>query len=245
MRSCTHLLILFLLPATLHGQSNSKGASSPVVVGELKSVEGNQFKVLQGGELLRKLVLRPKSHVHYVGMHDKAAHHPVAGYGVKAKVEKDGSIKSILFTQPIGKMVPLGERRLMMSERELFEKIDEDRNGMVSYVEFARSIYHSPKHGPDGFRKYDRDGDGGLNQEEFNRSLSTVAWWKFSRKQPADWIANADEDDNGKLTLDEFKAICTSGNHIDNVFRRTDKDKSGDLSGTEVTAYIESITKKM
>lgn len=244
MRSCTHLLILFLLPATLHAQSNSKGASSPVVVGVLKSAEGNQFQVLQGGELLRKLVLGPKSQVHYVGMHDKADHHPVPGYGVKAKVAKDGSIKSILFTQPIGKTVPLGERRLMISERELLEEIDRDRDGKVSYVEFARSIYDSPKHGPDGFRKNDKDGDGGLNQKEFNRSLSAVAWWKLSRKPPADWIATADKDDNGNLTLEEFKTICTGGNHIDNVFRRTDKDKSGDLSGTEVTAYIKSITHK-
>ena len=215
-----------------------------MVVGVLKSAEGNQFQVLQSGGLLRQLVVGHRSQVHYVGMHDKADHQPVPGYGVKAKVEKDGGIKSILFTQPIGKLVPLGESRLIMSERELLEKIDVDRNGKVSYVEYARSMYNSPKHGPDGFRKNDKDGDGGLNQKEFNRILSSVAWWKLSRKTPADWIATADKDNDGKLTLEEFKMICMSGNHIDNNFGRTDKDKSGDLSSKEVTAYIKSITHK-
>lgn len=235
---------MFLLSASLHAQSNSKGPISPVVVGVLKSVDGNQLQVMQNGELLRKLFLGSKSRVHYVGMHDKVDHHPVLGYGVKAKVEKDGSIKSILFTQPIGKLVPLGERRLLMSERELLKKIDVDQNGKVSYVEFARSIDDSPKHGPDGFRKNDKDSDGGLNQKEFNRMLSAVVWWKLSRKTSADWISNADKDENGKLTLDEFKMICTSGNHIGNIFHRSDKDKSGDLSGKEVTFYIKSITHK-
>lgn len=242
MQACTSVLILLLLPATLQAQSNSKGKNSPVVVGFLKSANGNELQVLQSGELLRKLVLGPKSQIHYVGMQDQNDHHPVPGYGVKAKVGKDGSIKSILFTHPIGKKVRLGERRLTMSERDLFEKVDVDRNGKVSYAEFAQSIYDSPKHGPDGFRKNDKDGDGGLNQEEFKRSLITVAWWELSRKTPADWMTTADLDNNRKLTLEEFKTICSGGNHIDNVFRRTDKDNSGDLSHNEVTAYIESVT---
>jgi len=242
MRPVTYSLLTHFLSTPLYAQSNSKGPHSPIVVGVLKSADRNQFQVLQSGQNPRHLVLTQKSQIHYVGMPDKADHHPVPGYGVKAKVDKDGRIKSVLFTHPLGKLAPLSDARLSLSEQELLAKADADQDGNVSYVEFSRSIHHSPKHGPDSFRKNDKDGDGMLNQKEFNRSLQGVAWWTLSRKTPAEWIATADNNHNEKLTLDEFKVICTSGNHIDNVFRRADKDKSGDLSVKEATAYIHSIT---
>ncbi|MDE0866436.1 MAG: EF-hand domain-containing protein [Rubripirellula sp.] len=244
MRPLIYSLLTLFLSAPLYAQSNSKGPDSLVVVGVLKSAHADQFQVLQSGEYLRSLVISQKSQIQYVGMPDKADHHPVPGYGVKARVEKNGSIKSILFTQPIGETMPLGDKRLAMSERELLTEVDADQDGKVSYVEFSRFVYHSPKHGPDSFRKNDKDGDGMLNQKEFMQSLKDVAWWTLSRKTPAEWIASADNNNNEKLSLEEFKVICTSGNHIDNVFRRTDKDKSGDLSVMEAIAYIKSITHK-
>jgi hypothetical protein len=45
-----------------------------------------------------------------------------------------------------------------------------------------------------------------------------------------------------KLGMKEFAHICTSRNHIDNVFNRADRDKSGHLSSRETTAYIRSVT---
>lgn len=226
----------------LFAESNSKGPKSAVVVGTLKSSSDSGFQVLQKGDHLRDLKLTNKSKIHYIGMPSSADHKPTVGYAVKAKVDKDGSIKSILFTQPVGKTSPLGNERLKMSAQALYAKVDADQNGGVDYVEFARAIYDSPKHGPDGFHKNDKDNSGMLDAKEFAKHLSTVAWWKLSRKTPTEWIKQADKDADGKLTVEEFKTICTSGNHIENVYRRTDKDKSGNLDAKETTAYIHSIT---
>ena len=121
-------------------QSNSKGENSPVVVGILKEVNaaGEKFKVLQAGELVRKLHTDSKSKVYFVGIAKEAARKATAGYGVKASCDKDGRIKTITFTPPIPESEPLGEKRLSMTPAELFQQVDADKDGRVGYTEFSR-----------------------------------------------------------------------------------------------------------
>ena len=227
---------------SLFAESNSKGPNSPVVVGTLKSSTDSGFQVLQEGDQLRDLKLTEKSNIHYVGIPTGADHIPTVGYGVAAKVEKDGSIKDILFTQPVGKTTPFDNERLTMSAEMLFAKADADHNGGVDYVEFARTIYHSPKHGPDGFRKADKNSDSVLDKAEFVEALSKVSWWKLSRKTPDVWFSQADKNGDGMLDIKEFAGISTSGNHIENIFKRTDRDESGSLNQSETAVYIRSVT---
>ena len=129
-----------------------------------------------------------------------------------------------------------------MTPAELFKQVDADKDGQVGYGEFSRSVYHSPKHGPDHFRKADGNSDGSLNSDEFRKALEKVSWWTLSRKSPEAWFQKADTDSNEKLSIKEFAHICTSGNHVDNIFKRADRDDSGNLSSHETTAYIRSIT---
>ena len=158
----------------LFAESNSKGPKSAVVVGTLKSSSDSGFQVLQKGDHLRDLKLTNKSKIHYIGMPSSADHKPTVGYAVKAKVDKDGAIKSILFTQPVGKTSPLGNERLKMSAQALYVKVDADQNGGVDYVEFARVIYDSQKHGPDGFHKNDKDKSGNLDAKETTAYIHSI-----------------------------------------------------------------------
>ncbi len=232
------------LATSAYAQSNSKGENSSVVVGVLKEVNavGKELTVLQAGELLRELHADSKSKVYFVGIVNEAARKATTGYGVKASCDKDGRIKTISFTPPIPEPEPLGEKRLSMTPAELFQQVDADKDGRVGYGEFSRSVYHSPKHGPDHFRKADNDRDGVLSSDEFRKALDTVSWWTISRKAPEAWFQEADADGDEKLSVKEFAHICASGNHIDNVFKRADRDDSGDLSARETTAYIHSVT---
>lgn len=229
--------------ASAYPQSNSKGAKSSVVVGVLKDANssGAAFKVLQG-EFLRDLHADSKSKIYFVGIADKADRKATVGYGVKASCDKDGRIKTISFTPPIPDPKPLGEERLSMTPAELFKAVDADEDSRVGYGEFSRSLHHSPKHGPDHFRKADGDSDGGLDSNEFLKALETVPWWTLSRKSAEAWFQEADADSNSTLSMQEFAHICTGGNHIENVFKRTDRDKTGQLSSRETTAYIRSVT---
>ena len=221
-----------------------EGAGSSVVVGTLTSVDssGKKFSVQQSGERLHKLYMNAKSTVYYVGLPPRNEQKPRAGLGVKASCGKDGLIKTITFTPPVGEPAMLGEKRLTMTERELFNEVDKDASRSVSYVEFCKHIYYSPKHGPDSFRKADRDSDGVLNTAEFMKALSGVSWWKVSRQTADKWFVQADKNRDEMLDVEEFATICTSGNHIENVFKRADEDKSGSLTQHETAAYIRSVT---
>jgi Ca2+-binding EF-hand superfamily protein len=69
-----------------------------------------------------------------------------------------------------------------------------------------------------------------------------VSWWKLSRTTPDEWFVQADENKDDTLSIKEFASICTSGNHIENIFKRADGDKSGGLTRSETEAYIRSVT---
>ena len=55
-------------------------------------------------------------------------------------------------------------------------------------------------------------------------------------------FVQADENKDDTLSIKEFASICTSGNHIENIFKRADGDKSGGLTRSETEAYIRSVT---
>ena len=241
---CCVICLCQSLCACAQSQSNSTGAHSPVVVGILAAVDdsGKRFEVRQAEKYHRRLYADARTKIYYVGFPDKARHQPTVGYGVKASSEKDGRLKSIHFTPAVSGSKPLGPEKLTMTVAELFTRTDRDRNDRVGYVEFSESIHASPKHGPDMFRKVDSDTDGELTRKEFGHALNGVAWWTLSRRTPEAWIAHADGNRDGHLSLKEFAVICTSGNHVENIFRRSDRDKSGDLSRQETTAYIRSVT---
>ncbi len=236
--------IFFIDSVSVQAKPNSKGADSAIVVGTLTRVDssGKAFDVQQTGESLRTLRLDSKSKVYFVGFSGKSKHEPQAGFGVKASCGKDGQIKTITFTPPVGEPSTLGEKRLTMTEQELFIEVDKDGSKSISYPEFSTYIYHSPKHGPDSFQKTDQDGDGVLNATEFKKALSGVSWWTLSRKTPEKWFVQADENNDGTLTIEEFAGICTSGNHIENIFKRADEDTSSGLTQRETEAYIRSVT---
>jgi len=235
---------VWFLTSHAQAQSNSKGRDSSVVFGTLKSVDssGTKFDVHQSGESLRKLYVNSESKVYFVGMPAKGEQKPGAGMGVKATCAKDGRVKTISFTPRVGEPSMFGENRLNMTEAELLKEVDKDASNSISYVEFSKYIYYSPKHGPDSLRKNDSDSDGVLNTAEFVEALSKVSWWKLSRKAPDEWFIQADKNRDGMLDIKEFSWIFTSGNHIENIFKRTDHDGSGSLTQSETAAYIRRVT---
>ena len=233
-----------ILIANAAAQSNSKGKESRFVVGTLNSTDpmGTKLEVLQSGGYLRQLQVNAQTVVQFVGLLSKGDHKPEVGMGVKANLEKDGSVKSIIFTPSVGEPAPLGEERLKMTERELFKRADKDVSNSISYVEFSKAIFHSPKHFPDSFRKLDKNSDSVFDAAEFAAALSKVSWWQLSRRAPDEWFIQADRNQDGELDVKEFALICTSGNHTENHFARADRDRSGSLTQGETVAYIRSVT---
>ncbi len=114
-----------------HAVSNSKDLESPVVVGTLVSVsaDGKTFTVKQGSDGERKLTLEGKGKINYVGIVEAKARKPAPGCGVKAKVGKDGVIKSIQLTEPLTPAKPLSADRFKMTPAQIHAAADANHNG--------------------------------------------------------------------------------------------------------------------
>ena len=234
-------LILVFTLGVAHGKSNSSGADSPVLFGEIIAVSDDRktVTILQSGSDKREITITKKTKLSFVGMGKKEQELKV-GYWGKAKVKK-GEAGSLKLTQPVGKLNPLGPERISMDEKSIFTAVDENRDSGIDYVEMSRAIYHSPKHGPDKFEKCDVDANGLLDEREFPVLLDQLTWWKFSRKSANNWFAQADTNCDGKLDENEFGQTFDTGNHTENRFRRADGDESGFLDKPEVSEFYQSL----
>jgi len=236
------IVLSFLLGVGLsHAKSNSKGADSPLAIGEITAIsaDGKTLTILQGGEHKRDLVLSSRTELIFVGM-PKSVRRLAVGHGVKASV-KGGSVKSVKVTLPIGQAASLGKDRTKLSVNQIMAKANENGDGGLDYVEVSRWIHHSPKHGPDSFLKADKNDDGLLDGAEMTKLLAGVSWWKYSRKSSDEWFRQADANGNGTLDLKEFISIAAGKNHAENVFKRTDKNKDKALDPKEVAKYLDQL----
>ena len=234
-------LFLTISLGIAHGKSNSSGPDSPVLYGEIIAISDDQktVTILQSGSDKREITITKKTKLSFVGMGKKSQELKV-GYWGKAKV-KNGEAGSLKLTQPVGQLNPLGPERISMDEKSIFTAVDVNRDSGIDYVEMSRSIYHSPKHGPDKFEKFDVDANGLLDEEEFPVLLDQLTWWKFSRKSADNWFAQADTNGDGKLDQNEFGQTFDTGNHTENRFKRADGDKSGLLDKSEVSEFHQSL----
>jgi Ca2+-binding EF-hand superfamily protein len=209
-------------------ESNSSGPNSPIVVGHIIAVNGQEIEV-KTKKLVRQLVMNDKTKIIYVGITEQEARKMNVGYGFKGKAT-DGVLKSALLSLPVQAERSLSDEQVKLAPSKIFAQTDIDKDAFVSYVEFSSQIYYSPKHGPDKFVKADKDKDGLLNLKEFANRLAMVSKWTISRQSPEAWFKQADVNNNGELTLEEYREISQSKNHVENGFKKKDKDKSGLIS---------------
>ena len=223
----------------LAAQKGKGGTLSGIV----EAVDGNDITVNHRRES-RTFTLHDKTKIAYVSFL-KADEEIKPGFFVRAAVDSKGQCNQIWVTLPIPeeKLKPSAEM-LKMTAAELHKMADSNGDGELSYVEYATAIYRSPKHGPIGFGKSDRNKSGTLNLKEFESRLKGIKWYRISRKTPAQWHAEFDADSDGALSKEEFVAFLGSTAHIAVFLKRADKDKSGGISVEELAGFIDSILKE-
>ena len=210
--------------------------------GVVESVDGNNITVNYRRKN-RTFTLNDKTRITYVSF--LAAKKEIkSGFVVRAGVDAKGQCGQLWVTLPIPEenLKPTAAM-LKMTPAELHKMADSNGDGEVSYVEYANAIYRSPKHGPVGFMKSDKDKSGTLNVEEFASKLEGIKWYRISRKTPAEFHADADADSDGVLSKQEFVTFLGSTAHLDTFFKKADQDRSGDISVVELSGYIDSILK--
>ena len=211
-----------------------------ILHGVIESVDGNTITVNHRRKS-RTFTLNDKTQINYVSfLNAKKDIKP--GFFIRAGVDSKGQCNQLWVTLPIpeAKLKPSAEM-LTMTPAELHKMADSNGDGELSYVEYATAIYRSPKHGPVGFGKADKDKSGTLNLKEFAPKLEGIKWWRISRKTPGQWHAEADANSDGVLSKQEFVTFLGSTAHLDAFLKRADKDRSGDLSVAELAGFIDTI----
>ena len=218
----------------------AQNKSGETLHGFVESVDGNKITVNHRRKS-RVFTINDQTKIHYVSFL-KAKKEIKPGFVIRAGVDSKGRCNQLWVTLPIPeeKLKP-SAKMLTMTPAELHKMADSNGDGEVSYVEYATAIYRSPKHGPVGFGKSDRDKSGTLNPQEFESRLKGIKWYRISRKTPVEWHAEFDANSDGALNKEEFIAFLGSTAHIETFLKRADKDKSGGISVEELAGFIKTI----
>ena len=235
----TLILVAFclILAASEVAAQEKKGE---ILSGIVEAVDGNGVTVNHRRKS-KTFTIHDKTNIAYVSFLD-AVKEIKPGFVTRAHVDDKGRCNQLWVTLPIPKekLKPSAEM-LKMTAAELHKMADTNSDGEVSYVEYATAIYRSPKHGPIGFGKSDRNKSGTLNLKEFESRLKNIKWYRISRKTPAQWHAEFDANSDGAFNKEEFIAFLGSTAHIETFLKRADKDKSGGISVEELAGFIKTI----
>lgn len=233
------ILIAFFLTLA-SSDSVAQKAKAETLSGVVESVDGKKITVNHRRKS-RTFTLHDKLKINYVSFL-KTKKEIKPGFFIRAGVDSAGQCNQLWVTLPIPEEnLKPSAKMLTMTPAELLKMADDNGDGELSYVEYATAIYRSPKHGPVGFNKSDRDKSGTLNLKEFSKKLEGIKWYRISRKTPAQWHAQSDANSDGVLSKQEFVTFLGSTAHLDTFFKRADKDRSGDLSVADLAGFIDSI----
>jgi len=232
------LVVVCLIFAS--SESSAQEKKGEILHGVIEAVDGKNVTVNHRRKG-RTFTLHDKAKIHYVSFL-KAKKEIKQGFFVRAGVDSKGQCNQLWVTLPIPEEnLKPSTTMLTMTPAELHKMADSNGDGELSYVEYATAIYRSPKHGPVGFGKADKDKSGTLSLKEFAPKLEGIKWYRISRKTPAQWHAEADANSDGVLSKQEFVTFLGSTAHLDTFFKQADKDRSGDLSVADLASFIDSI----
>ncbi len=240
MKTSLSFILLSFCLSFASSEITAQEKEGEILLGVIESVDGNSITANYRRKS-RTFTIHEKAKIHYVSFLE-AKKEIKPGFFFRAGIDSNGQCNQLWVTLPIpGENFKPSDKMLAMTPAELHKMADSNGDGELSYVEYATAIYRSPKHGPVGFGKADKDKSGTLNLKEFKPKLAEIKWYRISRKTPAEWHAEADANSDGVLRKQEFVTFLGSRAHLETFFKRADQDRYGDLSVADLSSFIDSI----
>eukprot|EP00092_Neocalanus_flemingeri_P031329 GFUD01034025.1.p1 GENE.GFUD01034025.1~~GFUD01034025.1.p1 ORF type:complete len:149 (+),score=64.98 GFUD01034025.1:56-502(+) len=128
--------------------------------------------------------------------------------------DKDGS-GSISSEELLGVMRAMGQNPTEDELLNLVMEVDVDGNGTIDFPEFLdmmKKKAHEVDEGEDlreAFKIFDRDRDGFIDMKEL-KSVTNMLGNMLTKEEVDEFMAEADQDGNGKLDYDEFVKMLLS-----------------------------------
>eukprot|EP00092_Neocalanus_flemingeri_P064491 GFUD01078270.1.p1 GENE.GFUD01078270.1~~GFUD01078270.1.p1 ORF type:complete len:149 (-),score=68.59 GFUD01078270.1:71-517(-) len=128
--------------------------------------------------------------------------------------DKDGS-GSISSEELLGVMRAMGQNPTEDELLNLVMEVDVDGNGTIDFPEFLdmmKKKAHEVDEGEDlreAFKIFDRDRDGYIDMKEL-KSVTNMLGNMLTKEEVDEFMAEADQDGNGKLDYDEFVKMLLS-----------------------------------
>jgi len=98
---------------------------------------------------------------------------------------------------------------------DMLKSIDTNQDGVVDFMEFARVWWKREQQNLEAdfdlelelaFKVFDTDGSGMITRDELREKLTTLGE-KLTEDEVSELLAEADSDNNGSISFEEFKAL--------------------------------------
>merc|ERR1712029_657236 len=119
-------------------------------------------------------------------------------------IDGDGTITGEELGKYIGK---LGEKFSEQEIQALIQIFDANGDGKLNYEEFLEMMTLTEEKAMiKAFKMYDKDGDNSISYDDVKQSM-TILGEKHQGRRMSQMIKEADTDGDGKISLEEFKAV--------------------------------------
>ena len=114
---------------------------------------------------------------------------------------------------------------------------DQNRDGKLDLAEYLPLDVQAKHHGAEHFEKGDANADGFLDLTELAATLHKQTWFAILSKGTEACFARIDADQDGKLTVLEYRKTSCMGGHTEHHFKGADSNEDGFLDLPEFTVH--------
>ncbi len=123
--------------------------------------------------------------------------------------------------------------------RRALQAADKNHDEKLDLGEYLPLDVQARHHGAQHFENGDANADGFLDVTELAATLHKQTWFAILSEGTEACFARIDADNDGKLTVPEYRQTSRMGGHAEQHFKGADTNQDGFLDLSELAAHAE------